>query len=237
MPVGYQGTITDSAFLCALQVADSFFPIGSFSHSYGLETFVQEGVITSAATLKDFMFTYIRYVLAHTDCLGVFLTQKYALIRDFDSIVHLDQLMTALKNSYEIREASTRIGRAMLNIAQQHWVSPLLEKYSVEVSKGVAHCNHAVVFGLIMQIIGLPPLHANLVFLYNTAASMVNAAIKLVPLGQREGQSVLFSLHPLIIETANKVLELEERDLGAFAPALEIRCMAHERLYTRLFMS
>jgi urease accessory protein len=180
MPAGYQGAITDSAFLCALQVADSLFPIGSFSHSYGLETFVHEGVITSAASLKEFMLTYVRYVLAHTDCLGVFLTQKYAVVYNFDSIIHLDQLMTALKSSCETREASTRMGKAMLNIAQQLLPCPLLEKYTVEVNKGVAHCNHAVVFGLIMQIIGLPPLQANLVYLYNTVASMVSAAIKLV---------------------------------------------------------
>ncbi|GAW92787.1 urease accessory protein ureF [Calderihabitans maritimus] len=176
-------------------------------------------------------------MLGYTDCLAACLAYKYASDDNFDSIVKLDQIITALKASREVREASLRIGKMMLKTVEQLFGCPLIERYSTVVNKGIAQGHHAVIFGLVARSIGLSPIQTNIVFLYNAAASMVNAAIKLIPLGQREGQGVLFSLHPTIMETAHKVLSLEERNLGAFAPALEIRCMAHERLYTRLFMS
>jgi urease accessory protein len=235
--VNHQDIINASILLCTLQITDSMFPIGSFTQSYGLETYIQEGIINSAASLKDFLTTYLRHALGHKDCLVASLTYKYSLDNNFDLIIELDQLVNALKTSRETREASLKVGKMMLKSVTQLFNYPLIKEYAGAVKNNVAFGHHAVVFGLITQSIGLPLFQASTVFLYNAVTGMIQAGMKLIPLGQREGQDILLSLHPVIIETAQKVLTLEKSDLGTLTPALEIRCMIHERLYTRLFMS
>jgi len=237
MPDEDQDFFTEERLLIALQIADSLFPTGGFTQSYGLETFVQDGTICSAVSFLEFMKTYLVDVLGRVDCPALCLTHRYVTRGEFDMMLELDQLLDACKTSREAREASSRTGRAMLRTAGQLFGNPTIEKYTGEVERGTAHGHHAVVYGLITWSTGLSPLQSNLVFLYNAAAGMASAAIRLVPLGQRETQEVLRALHPAMIETARRSLLLEMWDLGSFAPALEIRCMAHERLYTRLFMS
>ncbi|MBC7189297.1 urease accessory protein UreF, partial [Candidatus Aerophobetes bacterium] len=83
----------------------------------------------------------------------------------------------------------------------------------------------------------IPQFHSLILFIYNTVINFISVALKLLPLGQKEAQKIVCSLHKIMIKTAKEVMELSEEDIGAFAPAYEIRCMCHERLYSRLFMS
>ena len=43
-------TLTDDALQSLLQLTSAAFPTGAFSHSYGLETFVQAGRVHDLAT-------------------------------------------------------------------------------------------------------------------------------------------------------------------------------------------
>src|SRR6476659_4057962 len=60
--------MTDSsALLYLLQVANGSFPSGSFSHSYGLETLIQDGRITDAEDLADIACLWLRYGVATSE--------------------------------------------------------------------------------------------------------------------------------------------------------------------------
>jgi urease accessory protein len=74
-------------------------------------------------------------------------------------------------------------------------------------------------------------------FLYSTTALLVGAALRLLPLGQLEGQAVLWSLHPVIQRVAREAAERPPGDLWSFTPGLDIQGMLHERLDARLFRS
>jgi urease accessory protein len=74
-------------------------------------------------------------------------------------------------------------------------------------------------------------------FLYSTTALLVGAALRLLPMGQLEGQAVLWSLHPVIERVAREASERPPADLWSFTPGLDIQGMLHERLDARLFRS
>jgi urease accessory protein len=74
-------------------------------------------------------------------------------------------------------------------------------------------------------------------FLYSTTALLVGAALRLLPMGQLEGQAVLWSLHPVIERVAREAAERPPADLWSFTPGLDIQGMLHERLDARLFRS
>lgn len=66
MPCKFQDTITKKAFLASLQISDSFFPVGGFNHSFGLETYIQEGIISSGDELKNFLEIYLNELIKYT---------------------------------------------------------------------------------------------------------------------------------------------------------------------------
>jgi len=74
-------------------------------------------------------------------------------------------------------------------------------------------------------------------FFYNAAAGMVTNSVKLVPLGQLEGQAILFSLSALINELVATALQPDKAMIGLCCTGFDIRCMQHEQLYSRLYMS
>jgi urease accessory protein UreF len=66
---------------------------------------------------------------------------------------------------------------------------------------------------------------------------MVTNAVKLVPLGQLEGQKILFEVKRNIPSWVEKTMNLEEDKIGLSNVGFDLRSMQHERLYSRLYMS
>jgi urease accessory protein len=105
------------------------------------------------------------------------------------------------------------------------------------VQQGTAPGNHAVAFGLVAQSLGLSEENAVQGYLYNVTAGWVAAALRLVPLGQAEGQRLLHNLAPTLLQVQQCYRHLTPTEAWSCTPALDIRSMQHERLYTRLFRS
>ncbi|AEF93632.1 Urease accessory protein ureF [Desulfotomaculum nigrificans CO-1-SRB] len=232
-----QDITSNLRLLSLLQISDSFFPTGSFTQSYGLETYVQKGLITSKEDLVNFLTTYLLELLACSDCLAMLLAYRAGQDGSLVSLVELDQILAAQKIAREGREASVKTGNRMLQTATRLFTSSILVQFSKLVKQGKTYGHHAVVFGLMGQAIGLEEKELAFSFVYSTTAGMVNNAVRLIPLGQNEGQWVLKELQVVMEQAVEKSLGLSLNDLGSAAPALEIRGMQHERLYSRLFMS
>ena len=230
-------TITDTKLLSLLQLSDSFFPTGAFSQSYGLETYVQNGMISDKNTLVQFLKTYLLESLATSDCPALLLAYRAEESGDWNKILELDAILAAQKLARESREASTNTGKRMLRAVLGLFPDKRLEQFNelVRLEKTFGH--HAVIYGLIARVIELSESEAVLGFAYTSTAGMVNNAVRLIPLGQNDGQWVLMSMADVIRQAVAKSFTVSLEDLGVTAPALELRSMQHERLYSRLFMS
>src|SRR3954463_10556741 len=91
-----------SAWLVALlQAGDSFYPTGSYAHSFGLEGLVQQGVVRDRATLKQFIFQTTLPALRHVDLpLAVHAWRAFEK-PDWVRVGELCALSSALKTSRE----------------------------------------------------------------------------------------------------------------------------------------
>ena len=102
---------------------------------------------------------------------------------------------------------------------------------------GATPGQHALVFGLVAQGLDLDPESTLLAYLYTVLAGLVAVALRLVPLGQSDGQSLLHELAPLSRDLIAQFGEMQPEDVWSAAPGLDIRSMQHERLYSRLYRS
>ncbi|MFY0255664.1 urease accessory protein UreF [Chitinophaga sp. 30R24] len=217
-----------------LHLADSTLPIGSYTHSSGLETFVQQGLVHNSPTAATFVRNMLQNNLQYNDAAFMSLAYAAGSQRNITGLLELHELCTAVKAPRELREASHKLGARLTRIFSRRYPDSLIARYEAAARQGPHYC---LVFGVYASLLAIPLPAALFAFYYNTAASMVTNCVKLVPLGQMDGQDILFDLQPLLRELTTATLEPDQSLLGLCNAGFDIRSMQHERLYSRLYMS
>jgi len=217
-----------------LHLADSTLPIGGYTHSAGLETFVQQGLVNSKATAETFVRNMLQNNLRYNDAAFMGLAYTAATQNNITELLELHQLCTAVKAPRELREASHKLGARLTRIFSRRYTSDLMTQYEAAAGYGPHYC---LVFGVYAHLTGIPLEAALFAFYYNAAMGMVTNCVKLVPLGQMDGQDIIFDLQTLLKELTAATLQPDKSLLGLCNPGFDIRSMQHEHLYSRLYMS
>ncbi len=233
----------NSALLTLLQLVDSFFPTGAFAHSFGLETYVQRGLVTDQPSFEELLKTSLHAGIRHTDAIALAVSYKSALnyenapVASINSITGLDARLTALKLPRESRNGSVQVGKQFLRNARQHVTNASVDAYENRIRSKICAGHHSIAFGLITAATSIELHIALLGYLHAYVVGQVSAAVRLIPLGATEGQLTIRALQPDLLEIAEYAQDAKIEDLGSFTPGLDIRSMQHEQLYSRLFIS
>lgn len=219
------------------QITDSNFPSGAFSHSFGMETYIQEGVVTNTKSFSYAIQQFIATQFIYIDGLACRMAFEAIKNKSDDSIWEIDRELYALTNAKEVREGNRRIGRQLLKVMSQIYGFKLLNNYQIKIEKKAAYGHSSIVFAIVCE-----GLKANLditlsTYLFSTVTTIVQNGVRGIPIGQTDGQKIIRTLHPFLTNQVEKILSLSEQDFGGTAPGLEIAQMMHESLSVRLFMS
>ena len=228
----------NDGLLALLQFSDGLFPAGGFAHSLGLETYVQDGRIIDADGLDRFMTAQLEGSAGPTDAGAAVLAARAARGADAATLITLDVAVDAMKLVPEARAASRQMGRQVLRIADALRDDPVRAALAAAVAAGTAHGHHAVVFGAVLGGDGASDESIATACLYSTAAMLVGAGVRLLSLGQLDGQRVLAAARPRIRRLAAAAVAVRGvDDLWSFTPALELAGLRHATLDARLFRS
>lgn len=237
---------TDNKYLL-LQVNDALFPIGGYSHSYGLETYIQKELVTDVKSARCYISSRLQNSILYGDLLTVRLAYEYASDEKWEELDELEQLCEAAKVPYEVREASKKLGSRFFKTVQQlsiDWKTVgdcradktcIWEHYIR--GKSLKKVHHTCVYGVFCAAAGILLEDAIAHFLYAQTSAMVTNCVKSIPLSQTLGQKMLQSLFATLSELEKEVMTLGEEMLFCSSPGFDIRCMQHEALYSRIYMS
>lgn len=221
------------SILRLLQISDSAFPTGSFSHSMALEAFAEAGELRDAGDLERVVGLHLS-ALATSDCVAL----RACYGAGLEELFRVDGLLTATKLPRELRAASASTGRRfLLSVAALGVEGTTLAAFTEAVREGASPGNLAVGHGVAAPALGLGLDEALRGYLYAAASSLVAAGQKLIPLGGSSAQRVLFGLADEVERAVEVGATLEADGMYAFAPTIDARSMTHERQRTRLYIS
>lgn len=222
------------ALLKMQQVCDSVFPVGAFALSNGLETYIQQERVQDGAGLSRYLCAYTA-LLPYNE-LGFFVYAARAKCEA--EILRLDALAAASRAPREVREGAKRECARFLKLLPALDVSGEgLSRYAAAVNSGECCGVYGVALGLFSAAVGAPLSAAAGLYGYSLLSAIVTNAVKLVPLGQGDGQRALAQALPGLEEAVERAKTVEESALGLCGAGFDIRAMQHETLRARLYMS
>lgn len=230
-------TMHSPRLLSLLHFADTAFPTGGYAHSFGLEHYCQAGLVRDRAGVERFLLAHLEGSAGPCDATAAVAALGAMTAGDVDGCRLLDETVEAMKPVREFREGSRQMGRQTLRVASELTGDARLRAYLGDIGAGRAPGHHAPALGMTGAVLGWDAGEMVVAFLYSTTALLVGAALRLLPMGQTEGQRVLWGLHPVIERVAREAAQRDPAELWSFAPGLDIQGMLHERLDARLFRS
>lgn len=230
-------TLTDSSLLQLFQIHDSAFPIGSYTHSYGMETYIQEDLIRTKEDLISFCTSFLFQNLVRGD--AILIKEAYAAAEagDMDKLLELEQLCGAIKLAKESRDASINVGRQFIRTVMPLGTDPFLAEWKERIDAKTVKGHYAILYGIYSATTGVSAHHAVMTYLYATINGLITNAVRAVPFGQNTGVQAMNKLIGPVTEAAELVGNLTIEDISNNALGIELASMKHEYLFSRLFIS
>lgn len=205
-----------------LHLSDSALPTGGFSHSLGFEHYTHTGEIHDAATFAAWLQVFVARQLTYTDALLM------RMLYDGVGELELADRAHAATLPTEVRAADASMATRIRQIGEAALDMP---------STPTEPVHPAIEFARITRQFGIPLDDAVVGHLTATVITLTQNAVRGIPIGQTAGQRIVAAGHAWVEAAASAVHDLDDADLGAVAPGLEIAQMRHARLRARMFMS
>ena len=231
------------------------FPVGAFAYSHGLECAVDRGLVRDRKTLSGWVEAIVCRGAGAVDAVLFREAWIAAAANDLDALERIAEMGTALRASAETALESEAQGGAFLDTVAAAWSDPGLLDWSERLRGGGripaatkywprgfargggAQPPYAVAVGAAAGRMGLPLEFAVFAFIQTFAVNLVSAGVRLLPLGQTDGQRIVAGLEGAITAAAGAALAHPLEDMGAATPMVDWTSMLHETQYTRLFRS
>jgi urease accessory protein len=195
------------------------YPVGAYSYSHGLEWAVEASLVTDRPGLQAWISDILRYGAGRTDAMLL------AAAWRAEDPGPVAELAEALAPSSERVLETMAQGAAFARTTAAVW------------DLSLPPMPYPVAVGVAAHALGLPLAPTATLFLQAFAANIVSAGVRLIPLGQTDGQRITATLLPLTAEVAAAALAAPPEAIGGIALGADLASMLHETQYTRLYRS
>ena len=229
--------ITDSGLLRLMAWLSPSFPVGAYAYSHGAEAGVESGRILNRETATDWIAFVLEFGTGRVDAdlfVGAYLAADE---NDADKFVEVAAMADALKGTAELGLESRAQGQAFLDAVQGAWPDERLERFCAALQNANVSPSYATSVAAAAAFAGVGLQAALGAYLHAFSANIASAIVRLVPLGQSDGQKIIAAMEPVVERTLAEALERDPKDMGSAAFMVDWLSMKHETQYSRLFRS
>lgn len=214
-----------------MQLCSPSLPVGAFAYSQGLESVVEHQLVIDANSCEQWLRDTLRFSLQQTDIPLLSKLYQAWQQKNMANVEYWTDVLKAQRETRELREEDQQLGLALARLLDD------LHLDGASEWRGNKQSSFLTLFSLAAVRWEIPLTEACSGYLWSWLDNQIAAAIKLVPLGQTDGQRILSTLITDIPEIVEKGLQLDEANIGASLPKLAILSAQHETQYSRLFRS
>lgn len=219
-----------------LQFTDSTFPVGTFSFSNGLETAAHEGIVTDAASLREFVESQALQA-AFSDGVAALHAHRAFLAGDYEGVAEADAALLRFKMNAEARLMLQRMGKKLAELAARLFDSPLVARWLSDINAGNVPGTFPVGQGLAYAAAGVGEKELFCAHQYGVINMVLSAALRIVRVSHYDTQKILFDLAARTEGYYDRASRMQLRDMNAFFPQLDIFASLHEKGNMRMFMN
>lgn len=224
-------TATDLSLLRLMHLISPSLPIGSFTYSQGIEWAVENDWVSTADELEAWMENLLQTSMTQLDLPILQRLYRAVAQQDKTELQYWISYLNASRETSELLQEEKNRGRALTDLLIA------LEMPLAASWKPVMAQSQAAAFALAAVHWNIPLQQTCSGYVWGWLENTVLSAVKIIPLGQTQGQKILYRLTPQITDVVEKALVVADEEIGASSPALAIASSRHETQYTRLFRS
>jgi urease accessory protein len=213
------------------------FPTGSYSYSHAIEWAVEVGDIHDRKTLVDWLEADLSYGSGRNEAIFFIEAWRSAADENCEKLLEIAELAAAFRGTSEFALETSQQAASCLTTLRRVWPDPLLETLSELLSELRIAPVLSVVLGLRAARQYIPASLSLPCFLQSYLANLVTAGVRLIPLGQTDGQLAIAELEGAVLAASAQAEKSTMSDLGSTAFMVDLASASHETQYTRLFRS
>jgi urease accessory protein len=213
------------------------FPVGGFSYSHALEAAVEAGTVDDRETLRTYVEAALKHGASRSDAMLFAAAWRAVDAADEEGFLWAAERAAAMRGSAELALECNAQGAAFLATVAATWPELGVARWRDALQNAELVPAYPIAVALCAAASGVAMRPALIAYLQAFSSALVTAGVKLIPLGQTDGQRVVAALEVVVEEAADTALSRPLDDLGAAAPLIDLLSMRHETQYTRLFRS
>lgn len=213
------------------------FPVGGFSYSHALEAACEAGIVRDRASLREYVAAALAHGAGRSDAMFFAAVHRAVSTSDEEGFLWAAERTAAMRGSAELALECNAQGTAFLTTVAATWPQLDIVRWRGLLQDREIAAAYPVAVAICAAASGIELRSALFAFLQAFASALVTAGVKLIPLGQTDGQRAVADLEPAVAAATEAGLSRPLDDLGSAAPMIDLLSMRHETQYTRLFRS
>lgn len=228
-------SIEPLALMRLQQLISPTLPIGAFTYSQGMEYAHQAGWLNDKDAVFDWLSDLIKHNLQHFELPLLFHLRQSIAQNNIDDVRYLCACNIAGRETAELRLEEQQRGQALYSVLSK--LASDEENQYWQTHQALLRGNFLGGFALGTHLWHIPLEATLLGYAFGFLENIVSVCVKLIPLGQSDGQSLLYQLSATLPDIVQTASHIRIDDIGSALPAMAIASSRHASQYCRLFRS
>ncbi|XP_055930466.1 uncharacterized protein LOC129960829 isoform X2 [Argiope bruennichi] len=224
----------DCNLFTILQLCDSAFPTGGFSHSMGTEAAIQNLYINDFESLKMFILSCLAN--SGSSCIP-FVRSASENANNLEKLINLDSLHNATLLNHVSHRASKQQGKSFLATSSEVFLLSEIEQLKELADNGKIHCHLPIVFGVVCSALKIPTRKTGEMYLFNCLRTILASTVRLGKIGSIQAQRLQFELQNTLDDILATNWETCTEESCITYPLTEILQNSHDTMFSKLFFS